>query len=307
MSKERFLDEKKKAPKPVVTRKPEKHHDGGGEAETSSMVNLQQMVGNRAVVQRLLAQRSGDGAVALDDDVAARIDQARSDGHPLDSEVQDQMGAALEHDFEGVRVHTSPESDALNRQLGARAFATGQDVFFRQDAYDPHSMDGKELIAHELTHVVQQGAGPSSSVGRMKVNPPGDAYEQEADAVAKMAVQRQPEEEEEEELQMQAEEEEEELQMQAEEEEEELQMQEEEEELQMQEEEEDLQLHAEEEEEELQMQAEEEEEELQMQAEEEEEELQMQAEEEEEELQMQEEEEELQMQAEGEEEKEEVL
>ena len=53
------------------------------------------------------------------------------------------------------------QSDQLNRSIQARAFTTGQDVFFRQGEYDPGSKDGQELIAHELTHVVQQTSPPS--------------------------------------------------------------------------------------------------------------------------------------------------
>ena len=55
------------------------------------------------------------------------------------------------HDLSGVRVHTSPEADDLSHQLGAKAFTTNQDVFFREGAYEPHSSAGQELIAHELT------------------------------------------------------------------------------------------------------------------------------------------------------------
>jgi hypothetical protein len=182
-------------------------------------------------VQRLLAQRSGDGGFELDDETAGRINQARGGGQALDGSVQKQMGQTMGHDFSGVRVHTSPEADDLNQQLNAKAFTTGQDIFFKEGAYSPHSGSGRELIAHELTHVVQQGSGAVGSSGsRMTVNPPGDSFEQEADAVARHAtlgtetsgdagVQRQEVPEEEEELQMKA------LQRQAvPEEEEELQM-----------------------------------------------------------------------------------
>jgi hypothetical protein len=260
----------KGAHKPEKTTPPEKAHEGG---EVPPLANLQRTVGNRAV-QRLLAQRKGDGAFELDEETTGRISRARGGGQALDQGLQEGMGQTLGQNLSGVRVHTSPEANELSEQLHAKAFTTGQDIFFRDGAYDPASTDGQKLIAHELTHVVQQGGGNmGGGLGRMTVHGPGDAYEQEANRVSSQAVQRQ----EEEELQMQ--EEEEDVQMQ---EEEELQMQEEEEELQMQEEEEELQTQ---EEEELQMQ--EEEEELQAQ---EEEELQMQ-EEEEEELQAQEEEE----------------
>nr|MCM0593799.1 DUF4157 domain-containing protein [Gloeotrichia echinulata DEX184] len=62
-------------------------------------------------------------------------------------------------DFSGVKVHTDGQSDQLNRSIQARAFTTGQDVFFRQGEYNPGSRGGQELIAHELTHVVQQNGG----------------------------------------------------------------------------------------------------------------------------------------------------
>jgi hypothetical protein len=66
------------------------------------------------------------------------------------------MGKAMGADFSGVRVHTDSQSDELNQSIQAKAFTTGQDVFFRRGAYDPGSRGGQELIAHELTHVVQQ-------------------------------------------------------------------------------------------------------------------------------------------------------
>jgi hypothetical protein len=134
----------------------------------------------------------------------------------------------------------------LNEQLNAKAFTTGSDIFFRNGAYSPQSSGGQELLAHELTHVVQQSTGAVGGGGSaMTVNAPGDRFEQEADSVAKSVtsapaaappVQRQmPEEEElqtkrlqrqeaeEDELQMQAmPEEEEPVQMQAMPEEEEM-------------------------------------------------------------------------------------
>lgn len=203
---------------------------------------------NRAI-QRLLAQRNsnngGDGAFDLDDATAGRINRARGGGQALDTSLQAKMGESMGADFSGVRVHTGSESHALNEQLNAKAFTTGSDIFFRDGAYSPQSSGGHELLAHELTHVVQQSTGAVGGGGSaMTVNAPGDRFEQEADSVAKSVtstaaappVQRQmPEEEElqtkrlqrqeaeEDELQMQAmPEEEEPVQMQAMPEEEEM-------------------------------------------------------------------------------------
>jgi len=215
MAKERMPKEEKI----IKQHKPEsKEQPTGAAANLPALTGLQRLIGNRAV-QRLLAQRAAHEPAELDDETAERIKRERSGGQPLEESAQAHIGEATGHDFSGVQVHTSPEADALSRQLGAKAFTTGQDVFFREGAYEPHSTAGQELIAHELTHVVQQGSGAVGRGGRMTVNPPGDAYEQEADATAKAVVgadagsqvQRQVEEEEEP-VQAQVEEEEEELQ-----------------------------------------------------------------------------------------------
>ena len=199
MDKERMPKDRKPIPSHVPER--EERADSAGmsadpAARPPGLTGLHRSIGNQAV-QRILAQRSAGEGAELDEETAGRISQARGGGRALDSAVQAQMGESMGYDFSGVRVHTSPEADSLNRQLSAKAFTTGQDVFFREGAYDPNSSGGRELIAHELTHVVQQGTGAVRSGGRMTVNAPGDAYEQQADASARQmtggnaSVQRQ--------------------------------------------------------------------------------------------------------------------
>lgn len=89
-------------------------------------------------------------------DLEGDIQQAQGGGQVLAPALQTQMAQAMGADFSGVRVHTDRQADQLNRSLNARAFTTGQDVFFKQGEYQPESRRGQELIAHELTHVVQQ-------------------------------------------------------------------------------------------------------------------------------------------------------
>jgi hypothetical protein len=200
MTQKQALDEAKtRKIKPTKTQPPEKRHDGGAGTGAPALVRLQKQVGNRAV-QRLIAQRSADGSFELDDDTAGRINRERGGGQPLDGTVQKQMGESMGHDFSGVRVHTGSESDALNEQLSARAFTTGQDIFVRSGDYNPASSSGQELLAHELAHVVQQGTGRvSGGGGGMTVRPPGDSFEQQADSTSRAfsagaPVQRQNEE-----------------------------------------------------------------------------------------------------------------
>jgi len=105
-----------------------------------------------SLLQRREAIAGGEASTDLD----TAINSARGGGQPLDAGLQQSMGQAMGADFSGVRVHTDAQSDQLNQSIQAKAFTTGQDVFFRQGAYDPGSRGGQELIAHELTHVVQQ-------------------------------------------------------------------------------------------------------------------------------------------------------
>ncbi len=101
-------------------------------------------------------QRFADGAGTASAEVEQGINNARGSGQSLAPKLQAQMGQAMGADFSGVRVHTDARADQLNRSVGAKAFTTGQDLFFKQGEYRPESRGGQELIAHELAHVVQQ-------------------------------------------------------------------------------------------------------------------------------------------------------
>ncbi len=104
------------------------------------------------IVQRLSARKSR----AVSPELEASIQQARSGGRPLDKSIRQSMEQSFGANFNGVRVHTNAQADRLNRSLLSRAFTTKQDVFFKRGEYQPSSRGGQELIAHELTHVVQQ-------------------------------------------------------------------------------------------------------------------------------------------------------
>jgi hypothetical protein len=85
-------------------------------------------------------------------------------------------------------VHTDAGADKLNKQLSAKAFTTGSDIFFKRGAYEPGSSGGRELIAHELSHVVQQDTGQVSGGGSgMTVRPAGDSFEQVAEGQRQQA------------------------------------------------------------------------------------------------------------------------
>lgn len=79
-----------------------------------------------------------------------------SPGEPLDSATLQFMESRFGRDFRQVRIHTGQRADDAVRAVDARAFALGRDLVFGDGQYDPHGSEGRRLLAHELTHVVQQ-------------------------------------------------------------------------------------------------------------------------------------------------------
>jgi hypothetical protein len=94
----------------------------------------------------------------------------QSSGQPLPGTVRAKMEAAFGGvDLSLVRIHASPDAHALTASIHARAFATGNDVFFNHGEYDPHSARGLALLGHELTHVLQQRPGAAPKDGAPSV------------------------------------------------------------------------------------------------------------------------------------------
>jgi hypothetical protein len=100
------------------------------------------------------------------------IDDRPEKGTPLPATVRDIMGTRFGADFSAVRVHTSPSNAVI---LGQRdSFTRGSDIFFRYDAYQPHTPKGQSLLAHELAHVIQTG-GTEYARPDTYVFPPGES------------------------------------------------------------------------------------------------------------------------------------
>ncbi|MCI0771337.1 MAG: DUF4157 domain-containing protein, partial [Chloroflexi bacterium] len=106
----------------------------------------------QSVPQSKVGPAGGD----VEADVEQDIRSAKGGGKSLPNTLRSSMENSFGADFSGVKVHSTPQSDALNQNLGSRAFTVGQDIFVRREDYNPGSTEGQELLAHELTHVVQQ-------------------------------------------------------------------------------------------------------------------------------------------------------
>ncbi len=104
-------------------------------------------------------QRRAEGGFEAGPEIEGRLAALKGGGSPLSDEVRATMEPRFGADFGGVRVHTGGEADHLNRQLSAEAFTHGQDIYMRAGKYAPGTAVGNRLLAHELAHTVQQGAG----------------------------------------------------------------------------------------------------------------------------------------------------
>ncbi len=98
-------------------------------------------------------------AKCLSDAAPPRIHDLKGKGVPLSKDLRDFYEPRFGHDFGGVRVHTSPEAFESSRALNALAFTSGRDIAFARGRFSPGTSTGRRLLAHELTHVVQQGGG----------------------------------------------------------------------------------------------------------------------------------------------------
>ncbi|MDD4160947.1 MAG: DUF4157 domain-containing protein, partial [Methanothrix sp.] len=108
----------------------------------------------KSLVQRV-GPEGGDAVPQLEQSLV----QARGNGRPLAEGFRGRMESAFGADFSSVRIHSDEQSDRLSRSIQARAFTRGHDIFLRQGEYQPASAGGQRLLAHELTHVVQQNSG----------------------------------------------------------------------------------------------------------------------------------------------------
>lgn len=141
----------------------------------------------QSALARILA-RDGAGLLAggaVHPAVESLIDRRRGAGRTVDERVRKQMEPLTGDSLRDVRVHDDSIADGLARSVQARAFATGRDLFFARGEYRPGTATGDWLLAHELTHAVQQrGATPN---GPLRVSEPGDRFEREAERTAREA------------------------------------------------------------------------------------------------------------------------
>ena len=155
-------------------------------ATPSTMLELQRLAGN-ASVRRLVA-----GEEEAPPDRSPVLDVVgKGGGQPLAPDLRSDMETRLGADFSDVRLHTDPQASRSAEAVNAHAYTVGSDVVFRSDRWNPDSSDGRQTLAHELVHVVQQRSGPVDGTATgdgVRVSDPHDSYEQSADRAAAAAM-----------------------------------------------------------------------------------------------------------------------
>jgi hypothetical protein len=186
------------------TRRPAAASPSRGADVATSAFELQHAAGNRAVsglvrshggtlLQRKCACGGTCKNCATDRLQRKRIDDAPLDtvpaivddvlsapGRTLDPAMRAFMEARFGHDFSGVRVHADPRAAASARAVHAHAYAVGRHLVFGDGRFATATAEGRELLAHELAHVVQQSRGGASGAG--------DGAEHEADRAARLVA-----------------------------------------------------------------------------------------------------------------------
>nr|WP_294872810.1 DUF4157 domain-containing protein [uncultured Pedobacter sp.] len=107
----------------------------------------------------------------VNDQLTSSIENSRGNGSSMDNQTKSFMENRIGADFGSVKIHSGQESVQMNRALNAQAFTTGNDIYFNEGKYSPETDDGKRLLAHELTHVIQQTAPVADKAVQRKQNP----------------------------------------------------------------------------------------------------------------------------------------
>jgi hypothetical protein len=134
----------------------------GEEEEEKVQTKIQRQAKGEEEEEKAQTKATERGVPEVSHALEERINITRGSGEALPDSVRASFEPHFGRDLSEVRVHSDSEADDLSRSLGAKAFTTGKDIFFRSGDYEPASDNGRRLLGHEMTHVVQQGAATLS-------------------------------------------------------------------------------------------------------------------------------------------------
>jgi hypothetical protein len=154
-----------------------------GESSNPSVARRTHTLGPHVNLQRDVSSASAHDEI----DTSAVTNVLKSPGRPLDASTRAMMEPRFGYDFSRVRVHTDAQAAMSAQAVQANAYTAGPDMVFGAGQYAPHSTQGQRLMAHELSHVVQQASGPVAGApvaDGLSISQPSDPFEQSARANA---------------------------------------------------------------------------------------------------------------------------
>ena len=169
--------------KPVPASPANAQRDGRRTLDSGTLLSMQGLAGNNAVSTWLSRSKSQGPCDA--EEVSPVLDVVgKGRGRPLEENVRSGMAKAFRTDLSDVRIHDDQQASASAKSVNALAYTVGNDVVFQSGLYRPDSADGQRMLAHELTHVVQQREGPVDGTRTgdgVCISDPSDRFERAAE------------------------------------------------------------------------------------------------------------------------------
>ncbi|MCW3103869.1 MAG: hypothetical protein JWO09_2309 [Bacteroidetes bacterium] len=149
----------------------------GGDADITTQENNSSLgISMKEEDTGSLMAKSEGGTLKGTEQLQSKLDSSKGSGQALDDKTQSEMGGKMNADLSDVKIHTDSKAHEMSEGINAKAFTHGQDIYFKQGNFDTSSTDGKELLAHELTHTVQQKEGMSRKIQREPDDYPNGHY-----------------------------------------------------------------------------------------------------------------------------------
>jgi len=172
-------DQVMRMPEPVVQRQCAVCANGGPSCSSCDE-------GKRLVAQRKMPAATEGEGLSVADSIVSNL----GPGHPLDATSRAFFEPRFGQDFSLVRVHTGPAAEQSAKNLNAHAYTMGHDVVFGAGRFEPETTEGRQLLAHELTHVIQQGGGSANSSSQARHHAGAQSGQGKSPSVSRRLIQR---------------------------------------------------------------------------------------------------------------------
>ncbi len=159
---DRVAEQVMRMPEPIVQRKcmqcgkEEEHLQMKSLVKNLPMTAVQRKCAKCQEDELIQTKSNSNSSSTVSPGLMNQIGNTKGSGHPLDTNTQAFMEPRFGADFSGVRIHSGDGASLMNQEINAKAFTVGSDIYFNNGMYNPQSGDGKRLLAHELTHTLQQ-------------------------------------------------------------------------------------------------------------------------------------------------------